>query len=151
MRKNLKIIHQLEHFLDSYQKTNNKISQQNIGWHIAHSCKVINSIAEAIYASNPENAKPKFTFLYYQILITNKIPRGKAKAPSFVIPDASITKNEIIADVELAKNNLLKLASTEKQKYFTHPVFGDLNVSKTLLFLAVHTYHHLKIIRDIAD
>ena len=84
MQKNLKIIHQLEHFLDRYQKTNNKISQQNIGWHIAHSCKVINSIAEAIYISNPENARPKFTFLYYWILITNKIPRGKAKAPSFV-------------------------------------------------------------------
>jgi hypothetical protein len=151
MQKNLKIIHQLEHFLDRYQKTNNKISQQNIGWHIAHSCKVINSIAEAIYISNPENARPKFTFLYYWILITNKIPRGKAKAPSFVIPEASLTKNEIIADVELAKTNLLKLTSTQKQKYFTHPIFGDLNVPKTLLFLAVHTHHHLKIIRDIVQ
>ena len=149
MRKNLKIIHQLEHFLDSYQKTNNKISQQNIGWHIAHSCRVINTITKTLISSNPENAKPRFNVTYYKVILTNYIPRGKAKAPSFVNPSDLITKEEVLADVAQAKESIALLSKAGRGQYFTHPVFGDLNRNKTLTFLAVHTNHHLKIIKDI--
>ena len=82
-------------------------------------------------------------------MLTNHIPRGKVKAPNIVIPKQSITQEQIEQEIELAKANLQTLASTQKQKYFTHPIFGDLNVPKTLRFFIVHTNHHLKIIRDI--
>ena len=83
------------------------------------------------------------------LLLTNHIPRGKAKAPNIVIPKKSISKAEIVEEIELAKANLQTLAATEKNKYFTHPIFGDLDVPKTLRLFNVHTNHHLKIIRDI--
>jgi len=147
--KNEALLKQLESYLELHQKLNDSISGETIGWHIAHSCMVINTITNAIVHSNSAKAKPVFNATYYWFLLTNYIPRGKAKAPNIVIPEKTITKAEIIKQIELAKANLQILASTQKQKYFTHPIFGDLNVPKTLRFFIVHTNHHLKIIRDI--
>jgi len=147
--KNIAILKQVENYIEFDQKVNPIISNETIGWHIAHSCMVINSITNAIVQSNPLNAKPVFSAAYYWVLLTNHIPRGKAKAPNIVIPKQSITQEQIEQEVELAKANLQTLASAQKDKYFTHPIFGDLDVPKTLKFFAVHTNHHLKIIRDI--
>lgn len=147
--KNLAQLTQLEGFIKLHQNLNESISGETIGWHIAHSCQVINTITNAIVNSDPSKAKPTFSALYYLIMLTNHIPRGKVKAPNIVIPKKTLSKEEIIEEIEIAKANLQTLASTQKNKYFTHPIFGDLNVSKTLRFFTVHTNHHLKIIRDI--
>lgn len=147
--KNLAQLTQLEGFIELHQNLHESISGESIGWHIAHSCQVINTITNAIVNSDPTNARPKFSGLYYLIMLTNHIPRGKVKAPKIVIPEKSISKAEIMEAISLAKANLQTLASTQKNKYFTHPIFGDLNVSKTLRFFTVHTNHHLKIIKDI--
>lgn len=147
--KNLAQLTQLEGFIELHQNLNESISGETIGWHIAHSCQVINTITNAIVNSDPSKANPKFSGAYYLLLLTNHIPRGKAKAPNIVIPKKTLSKEEIIEEIEIAKANLQTLASTQKNKYFTHPIFGDLNVSKTLRFFTVHTNHHIKIIRDI--
>ena len=149
LQKNIALLTKLESYLELHQKLNNTISSESIGWHIAHSCQVINTITNAIIHSDPSKAKPKFSFLYHQIMLTNNIARGKAKAPNIVIPKNTITRVEIVEEIERAKANLQTLASTHQNKYFTHPIFGDLNVPKTLKFFAVHTNHHLKIIQDI--
>jgi hypothetical protein len=149
LQKNIALFNMLESYLELHPKLNNTISSESIGWHIAHSCQVINTITNAIIHSDASKAKPKFSFLYHLIMLTNHIPRGKVKAPNIVIPKQSITQEQIEQEIELAKANLQTLASTQKQKYFTHPIFGDLNVPKTLRFFIVHTNHHLKIIRDI--
>ena len=149
MNKNLRLINNLESYIDRCDKINTQISHQNIGWHIAHSCRVINTITKTLISSNPANANPRFNVNYYKVILTNYIPRGKAKAPSFVIPSDLITKEEVLADVAQAKESIALLSKAGRGQYFTHPVFGDLNRNKTLTFLAVHTNHHLKIIKDI--
>ncbi len=149
LHKNIALLTKLESFIDLHQKLNDTISDETIGWHIAHSCQVINTITNAIVHSDASKAKPKFSFLYHLIMLTNHIPRGKVKAPNIVIPKNTITKAEIVEEIELAKANLQTLASAGQNKYFTHPIFGDLDVPKTLKFFAVHSNHHLKIIRDI--
>lgn len=149
LQKNIALLTKLESYLELHQKLNDTISGETIGWHIAHSCQVINTITNAIIHSDASKAKPKFSFLYHWIMFTNKIPRGKAKAPNIVIPKKTITRAEIVEEIELAKANLQTLSSTRQDKYFTHPIFGDLNVPKTLRFFTVHTSHHLKIIQDI--
>lgn len=149
LHKNVFLLNQLESFVNTHEKLNDAVSGETIGWHIAHSCQVINTITNVIVHSDPSNAKPTFSALYYLIMLTNHIPRGKVKAPNIVIPKKTISKEEVIEEIELAKANLQTLASTGQNKYFTHPIFGDLNVPKTLRFFTVHTNHHLKIIRDI--
>ena len=149
LNKNIALLTKLESYIELYQKLNETISGETIGWHIAHSCQVINTITNAIVHSDASKAKPKFSFLYHLIMLTNHIPRGKVKAPNIVIPKNTITKAEIVEEIELAKANLQTLASAGQNKYFTHPIFGDLDVPKTLKFFTVHTNHHLKIIQDI--
>ena len=149
LNKNIALLTKLESYIELHQKLNETISGETIGWHIAHSCQVINTITNAIVHSDASKAKPKFSFLYHLIMLTNHIPRGKIKAPNIVIPKNTITKAEIVEEIELAKANLQTLASAGQNKYFTHPIFGDLDVPKTLKFFAVHSNHHLKIIRDI--
>jgi hypothetical protein len=149
LHKNVFLLNQLESYVNTHEKLNDAVSGETIGWHIAHSCQVINTITNVIVHSDPSKAKPKFSGAYYWIILTNKIPRGKAKAPNIVIPKKTISKEEVIEEIELAKANLQTLASTGQNKYFTHPIFGDLNVPKTLRFFTVHTNHHLKIILDI--
>ncbi len=149
LHKNVFLLNQLESYVNTHEKLNDAVSGETIGWHIAHSCQVINTITNVIVHSDPSKAKPKFSGAFYWIILTNKIPRGKAKAPNIVIPKKTISKEEVIEEIELAKANLQTLASTGQNKYFTHPIFGDLNVPKTLRFFTVHTNHHLKIIRDI--
>jgi hypothetical protein len=149
LQKNIALLTKLESYLELHQKLNDSISGETIGWHIAHSCQVINTITNAIIHSDASKAKPKFSFLYHWIMLTNNISRGKAKAPKIVIPKKTITRAEIVEEIELAKVNLQTLSSTSQYKYFTHPVFGDLDVPKTLKFFTVHTNHHLKIIQDI--
>jgi hypothetical protein len=149
LHKNVFLLNQLESYVNTHEKLNDAVSGETIGWHIAHSCQVINTITNVIVHSDPSKAKPKFSGAYYWIILTNKIPRGKAKAPNIVIPKKTISKEEVIEEIELATANLQTLASTGQNKYFTHPIFGDLNVPKTLRFFTVHTNHHLKIIRDI--
>lgn len=149
LHKNVFLLNQLESYVNTHEKLNDAVSGETIGWHIAHSCQVINTITNVIVHSDPSKAKPKFSGAYYWIIVTNKIPRGKVKAPNIVIPKKTISKEEVIEEIELAKANLQTLASTGQNKYFTHPIFGDLNVPKTLRFFTVHTNHHLKIIRDI--
>ena len=139
LNKNVALLNKLEGYVEGYQKLNDSVSTENIGWHIAHSCQVINTITNAIVHSDASKAKPKFSGLYYLIMLTNRIPRGKVKAPNIVIPKKSISKEEIIDEIKLAKANLQTLTTTGQNKYFTHPIFGDLNVPKTLRFFAVHT------------
>jgi hypothetical protein len=147
--KNIAQLIQLESYIELHQNLNDTISNETIGWHIAHSCQVINTITKAIVNSDPSQAKPTFSGLYYLIMLTNHIPRGKVKAPNIVIPKKTISKEEIIEEIEIAKANLQTLSTTQQNKYFTHPIFGDLSVPKTLRFFTVHTNHHLKIIRAI--
>ena len=119
LHKNIALLTKLESFIDLHQKLNDTISDETIGWHIAHSCQVINTITNAIVNSDPSKAKPKFSGLYYWIMLTNHIPRGKVKAPNIVSPKKTISKEEIIEEIELAKANLQTLASAGQNKYFT--------------------------------
>ena len=100
LHKNVFLLNQLESYVNTHEKLNDAVSGETIGWHIAHSCQVINTITNVIVHSDPSKAKPKFSGAYYWIILTNKIPRGKAKAPNIVIPKKTISKEEIIDEIE---------------------------------------------------
>jgi hypothetical protein len=48
-----------------------------------------------------------------------------------------------------ARNAITTLELISKDHFFTHPYFGDLKKKQTILFLEIHTQHHLEIIEDI--
>lgn len=76
-------------------------------------------------------------------------PRGKAKAPKHVKPPEVILKEDLILQVNLAKTNIRTIVSLDKNAYFKHPLFGNINTKRVNRFLLIHTNHHLKIINDV--
>jgi len=149
---NLKtLVNQLESHIVDFEKTNVAISQSSVGWHIDHSLMVINGIIDQLKKSNPEQYKWRLNWNRIFIQSINKIPRGKAKAPKVVQPLEPATAALLISKLEIAKNSLVDLETLNANSYFTHPYFGDLNLKNTLWFLNLHTNHHLKIIKDIAN
>ena len=139
----------MEGFLSSINKENLAVSAVNVGWHISHSLKVINNILHRLQNSDPGKYKKQFNFLRLYILLFGRIPRGKAQAPSAVLPDKEIDATQLNEQITLTRKNLSKLKDLSKKAFYTHHYFGDLDRNQTVKFLTIHTEHHLKIIRNI--
>ena len=149
MRKLKAIVAQLESYSTDFEKSNLTVSNATIGWQIDHSLLVINSVIEQLKNSNPEQYKWRFNKMRIFIQIINTIPRGKVRAPKLVNPMERATFEDLNAKLALAKKNISDLEKLPAKSYFTHPMFGDLNLKSTIWFLKLHTKHHLKIIQDI--
>lgn len=150
MKKQLqKLVNELETHVLNLEKTKPTVSSQNVGWHIQHSLLVITQIITALEQSNPKEYKWKFNFWRLVVMGRNKIPRGKGKAPSRVLPKEAITKELLVSTINNTKNRIHTLDSLERNHFFTHPFFGDLNLKPTVQFINLHTQHHIDIIKDI--
>jgi len=149
MNKINNLLSDLEAQITNHSIINQTISEGNVGWHIVHSCLVIDSVCGAVCKSDPAKYIKKFSMKAFFVLLFNAIPRGKAKAPSFTIPSQGLSPASILQSIQTSRKSIEALAQTSKNQYFTHPIFGDLNKDQTFKFLAVHTNHHLKIIKDI--
>jgi hypothetical protein len=149
MKKLLQVLNDFEKQAPLYLNNNKIVSEANVGWHIMHSCLVITSITEAIRKSDPSLYKKKFSWKAFFVLLFNKIPRGKAKAPSFTQPANEVSMDMVLQQIAEARKSAELLLTADKSQYFTHPIFGDLQLPTAIKFLYVHTYHHEKIIRDI--
>lgn len=149
MHKINNLLNELEAQITNYSKLNQAISEGNVGWHIVHSCLVIDSVCGAVLKSDSAKFIKKFSMKAFFVLLFNAIPRGKAKAPSFTVPSEELSPASILNSIQAARASIEALSKADKNQYFTHPFFGDLNTGQTIKFLAVHTNHHLKIIKDI--
>ena len=149
MKKLLKVLKYFEKQAPQYMANNLVVSEGNVGWHIIHSCLVVTSVSKAIMNSDPAAYKKKYSWKAFFILLFNKIPRGKVKAPSFTQPSNEVTRDMVLQHIDEAHKSVRLLLTTNKNNFFTHPIFGDLRVPTAIKFLYVHSYHHEKIIRDI--
>lgn len=132
-----------------FEKQHAATSEVNVGWHLDHSLKVINSICNSLMQSKPENYKPTYSFIKSVVFLTRKIPRGKAKAPKHVVSTTEILKESLEEQLKMAKSNLIEIKKMPAKSHFQHPYFGMLPLNKSLRFLAIHTNHHLKIVDEI--
>jgi hypothetical protein len=143
------VINSLEAHIKNESVSNSKVSKSNIAWHIDHSFKVINNVILAVQSSDPTTYKNNFSFLGKVFFTLGFFPRGKAKAPKHVRPPETISKQDLISQLELAKTNAQTIADLDRNAYFKHPLFGNVNTPRIYKFLLLHTNHHLKIINDI--
>jgi hypothetical protein len=148
--KNLKILlDQVESRISLFSNENSAISKSNVGWHIEHSLLTLNGVTKFLTHSNPKDYKWKFNFIRIIVLKTGKIPRGKAKAPQIVVPKDTISKTQLLANLEQTRKLILELETISNDHYFEHPFLGKLKKKAAIRFLEIHTNHHLKIIEDI--
>ena len=139
----------LESHIKNHSVSNPKISKTDIAWHIDHSLKVVNNVSLALQSSDPKTYVNNFSLLGKLFFALGFFPRGKAKAPKHVRPPEVITKEDLVSQIELAKANVDTIASLEKNAYFKHPLFGNVNTPRIYRFLMIHTNHHVKIVNDI--
>ncbi|AUC75029.1 DUF1569 domain-containing protein [Olleya sp. Bg11-27] len=144
-----KTLDKLELAIKNHTVSNLKVSKSNVAWHIDHSLKVINNVCIALQKSDPILYKNNFSLLGKLFFALGFFPRGKATAPEHVKPPEVITKEDIISQIQLAKTNVETIASLDKNAFFKHPLFGHINTTRVPKFLALHTNHHLKIIKAI--
>jgi heat shock protein HspQ len=143
-------IDELEMYIPKIHETNKNISQATVGWQVGHSLMVINAVIRVAINSKPEEYKPNFNIKRILIFAMNKLPRGKAKAPQSAQPNyETLAEEDLRKKLAYAKENLLKLNELDKNSWFVHPFLGAMNLKNLKKFLALHTFHHIKIIRDI--
>jgi hypothetical protein len=143
------LITELENKLPFIEQKKEAVSQVPVGWHLEHSLLAFIKMIKAVEDSNPADYKGKFNLKRTIVLTLGKIPRGSAKAPDSVKPGEEISMANIKGLMEKAKEKTALFEKLSQDKFFTHPVFGDLQVKQARRIIAIHTYHHIKIINDI--
>jgi hypothetical protein len=126
-----------------------KISAVNIGWHIDHLLLVNEKITDTLIASDPANRKKKFNRRKFFVFFTNKMPRGRGKAPRSVQPKEEKTTEQLQEKLAATREKMKSLLNLHANSNFDHPYFGNLNLYETVKFLCIHTKHHIHIIDDI--
>ena len=143
------ILPELANYITHHNQSNKAISEVSVGWHIEHSLLVIKQITATVAQSEPKLYKYKFNISRFFVFLSKTIPRGKAKAPKVVIPVEEITIETLQESLKNTYQAVAYLKDCQEHQYFMHPFFGQLNKKQTIKLLAIHTQHHLKIIRDI--
>ncbi|PWG06110.1 DUF1569 domain-containing protein [Polaribacter aquimarinus] len=142
-------LNSIENYISDFEQRNLKISKATVGWHLDHSLKVINAVISSMEKSDPNLYQDNFKFLGKLLLSLNFFPKGKAKAPKYLLPPDTILKEEIVSQLKLAKENINKIEKLDTNVFFKHPLFGNVNKKRVVPFLNAHTNHHLKIVKSI--
>lgn len=142
------LIEQLETNSNHFGKLKTTVSNAKVEWHIDHSLKVINSVITTLQKSD---AKYSWDFNWKRayFFLRKSIPRGKARAPKAVQSFEEITPKDIERQLKTARFLIQELETMDKNTNFIHPFIGKLNLKQAILFLEIHTKHHLAIIDDI--
>ena len=142
-------LQELEDCVQYMDRVNPKVSKSGVAWHIDHSLKVVIAVCGTVRKSNPNDYKKKFNWKKLYALTFKSFPRGIAKAPKSVRPPEIITIEDINIQFEKARYLISTLKDLPANSNFSHPVFGYLNLEESFEFMALHSHHHLKIVRDI--
>lgn len=143
------LLNELENQLPFIERKQENISQVTVGWHLEHSLLALVKMITAVEHSNPADYKYQFNMKRLIVLTMGKIPRGRAKVPESVKPGEGTTIENIIGLLEKAKQKVTLFETFAQDKFFTHPVFGDVKLRQAHKVIAIHTNHHLQIINDI--
>ncbi len=149
MKSLLVLIDELETKLPFIEQKKEAVSQVTVGWHLEHSLLAFIKMISAVEHSNPAEYKRKFNLQRTVVFVLGKFPRGRGKAPDAVKPGEEITTANIIGLIKKARQKAELFEKLSSDKFFKHPVFGDLHGKQARRIIAIHTYHHIKIINDI--
>lgn len=132
-----------------------RVSNWNVGEQLEHLVLVDRGILDALEKTDPpaapDGAGP--TVLGRVLLALGYIPRGRGKAPKFVMP-REVDPAALEARLEGVRERFEALGESLHQLddgtvRARHHAFGHLDGVRWLRFVDIHHHHHWKIIRDI--
>ncbi len=142
-------LYDIAYLIQFRDSVNTNVSKVPVAWHLDHTLKVVNRIHNILQNSDPTVYEKRFSLTRVFSFTLGYIPRGRAKSPAAVLPPNTIKTEDILSQLEEARENLSELEKLDQNVNFIHPVFGQLNKKQAKRFLKIHTKHHLKIVRDI--
>lgn len=143
------VLSQIEHNIPNKALKKPSVSKSDIGWQLDHALKVFNAVSAWTENSNPDDYKYKFSIWRSILFPIGYFPRGRVKAPKYVLPPEIIKTEDLKSQLQTARAHIKKLETLPEKAYFKHFIFGMLAKKQTLRFLEMHTKHHLKIVDDI--
>ncbi|MFY9160728.1 hypothetical protein [Aquirufa ecclesiirivi] len=143
-------IQQLEENISYLHVNDAQISKGSVGWHIEHCLLVMITVISALKKSDPHRYRWVFNWKRVWVFFTQKIPRGRVKAPKYVDP-LQIDLLNLTDQLTKVKQSLEEMKTLPHKAYFHHFIFGDLDLKDTHYFLRVHTHHHLKIMAELIN
>ncbi|HMU47298.1 MAG TPA: hypothetical protein PKC72_13080 [Chitinophagaceae bacterium] len=149
MKSIIGLIDELETKFPFMDQKKESVSAASVGWHIEHSLLAVIKMISATEHSNPADYKWQFNIKRSLVILTNKFPRGRARAPQSVMPGEQISRTTIAPLLEKAKQKAVLFETLGKDKFFHHLVFGNLRLRQARKIILIHTQHHLSIIKDI--
>ena len=130
------------------------VSEWSVAQHADHVAKVARWFLKGAASDwrAPEGT-PGISLSGRFVLLTGWIPRGRGRAPEpvrGVEADAATLVSELAVCRELIERVHAGAGlATGGPLALVHPLFGGLTAEQGVRFAAVHTRHHLKIVRDI--
>ena len=140
----------LEKHIEQFEIRNDAVSKSTVGWQLEHIFLSTSLIILAVKKSNPSDYQWSFKMPKLLVFTLGKIPRGRAKAPSVVVPQF-FDKDSLQKHFDNVIKLLDDMHDIDQNQFFNHPFFGDLKLKDTIRFLEIHTKHHSEIIRDIVE
>jgi hypothetical protein len=126
-----------------------RFSQWSVGMHVHHCCLSMIGVCTALGASTPPPPRSRPSLASGIVLLTGRIPRGRAKSPQGVLPKAEVTESELLAHLDESERMVAEARRLPPDAWFRHFFLGVLDRDKAMRFVSIHNRHHLRIIADI--
>lgn len=125
------------------------VSGWSVGMHVQHCVLGTGVLLEALGDGRPPRRLLSPTPIGWLVLLTGRIPRGRAKSPPAVVPEPPLPTEALLELVDRTEARLAGLDTIPDNAWVKHFVAGFLNKRRAVRFLAVHNAHHRAIIADI--
>ena len=125
------------------------VSAWSVGMHVHHCCLSMIGISRTLQKSTPPRPRATPSLQRSVVLKLGYIPRGRAKSPSPVIPNPSVTPDELLELLDESVVHVRDAHTLARDRWFVHPLLGLMDRDAALKFVLVHNRHHLRIVADI--
>lgn len=140
----------IEDYLENRDAKNTNVSQVDVAWHLDHVLKAIIAMHTSMESSDPTKFDGgKFSLPKEFIFLMGDFPRGVAQAPDHLRPPADIKTDDILNQLEEARERMSRLKELDPDQYWKNDAFGQMPRNEAVRFIEIHTDHHFKIIEDI--